>query len=154
MSITHSIGIDPGTHCGWAVLNEARNVVASGVWDLRPRRHEGGGMRFVRARKHLDELLSTFPSAIVGYEEVRRHMGVDASHVYGGIVACIGQACEAQAVPYTGIPVGTVKKRATGKGNADKEAMIESAANQFRIAIEDDNHADALWIAVCASESK
>ena len=117
------IGIDPGTACGWAILGKDGQRKASGVWDLKPRRHEGAGMRFVRVRKYFMELLDlvepyAFSRVVVGYEEVARHRGVAAAHVYGGIIAVIQSVCEEQSVPYMGIPVGTVKRCATGKGNA------------------------------------
>lgn len=143
------VGIDPGTWCGWAVL-DGETRLASGVWDLRPRRHEGGGMRYLRTRHLFSELLGQKP-VLVGYEEVRRHMGVDAAHVYAGIVSSIVTVCEEQKVPYTAIPVGTVKKLATGKGNAKKDAMIKAAEQKFAPhEVVDDNEADALWIAVAA----
>ena len=148
------IGIDPGTACGWAVY-EGRSVVASGTWDLSSRRFEGGGMRFVRFRKLFSELLWVGgPADLVAYEEVRRHLGVDAAHVYGGITSHLQQICEEARVPYTAIPVATVKKLATGKGNADKLAMI-AAANQkwaLQLGPKDDDEADARWIAQAAAE--
>jgi Holliday junction resolvasome RuvABC endonuclease subunit len=50
---------------------------------------------------------------------------------------------ENRKIPYSGVPVGTIKKHATGKGNANKEAMIAAAvAMGYRPA--DDNEADAL----------
>lgn len=84
-------------------------------------------MRYLRARRYLAEILDGHNVTAVAYEEVRRHMGVDAAHVYGGIVAVIGEECERRKLPYRGIPVGTVKKLATGKGNADKVAMVGAA---------------------------
>lgn len=139
------IGIDPGTSCGWAVLQDGKRL-ASGTWDLKPRRHEGGGMRYVRLRLYLLELLDAHPRAVLGYEEVRRHMGVDAAHVYGGIIATIAAVCEGRAVPYQGVPVGQIKVTATGKGNASKEAMVAAAVARWG-PVDDDNEADALWIA-------
>jgi Holliday junction resolvasome RuvABC endonuclease subunit len=145
------IGIDPGTACGWAVYDTNLGWT-SGVWDLKSRRHEGGGMRFLRLRGYFGELLTIAGDVgAVFYEEVRRHMGTDAAHVYGGIVAVITEECEARVpkTPYMGIPVGTVKKLATGKGNAGKPAMIEAALARwpgFKPA--DDNEVDARWIAV------
>lgn len=144
------IGIDPGTACGWAVLDMATgDRVASGTWDLSARRHEGGGMRFVRARRLVDELLLSYNKVVLVYEEVRRHAGTDAAHVYGGLIATFAATCEEQTVPYTGIPVGTVKKTATGKGNAPKGLMVEAARERWGhpLRLADDNEADALWIA-------
>jgi len=141
------IGIDPGTKCGWAVLGKAGARLGSGVWDLSSRRHEGGGMRYLRARRYLSELLDAYPDAVVGYEEIRRHAGTSAAHVYGGIVAVITSACEAREQAYSARPVGSVKKLATGKGNANKERMIEAAKERWGVDPSDDNEADALWIA-------
>lgn len=141
-----AIGIDPGTTCGWCVLRPDGSRIASGTWDLRPRRHEGGGMRYVRLERYLSELLDAHPDAILGYEEVRRHAGTDAAHVYGGIVGIITAVCERRTVPYSGVPVGTVKRTATGKGNADKAAMVASATARWG-EVADDNEADACWVA-------
>ncbi len=143
----HVMGIDPGTRCGWAVLDMAGERVASGVWDLRSKRHEGGGMRYLRCRKMLLDALAEFSVAAVFYEEVRRHAGTSAAHVYGGLIAMIGAVCEERSVPYSAIPVGTVKKAAAGKGNASKAAMVEAAAARWGVQCERDDEADALWIA-------
>jgi Holliday junction resolvasome RuvABC endonuclease subunit len=60
--------------------------------------------------------------------------------------------CEERKIPYEGIPVATIKKHATGKGNAKKDAMMEAARARWpSVALEDDNHADALWIGDLAS---
>lgn len=145
--MTTYLGVDPGTHCGWAVLDGGGERIASGTWDCSVRRGEGAGFRFVRFERVLRELLEAYPGAAVGYEEVRRHMGVDAAHVYGGIRAHLQRLCEERGVPYCPIPVGTVKKLATGKGNADKDAMVAAAHRQWSVLPGDDNEADALWIA-------
>jgi hypothetical protein len=60
----------------------------------------------------------------VYFEEVRRHAGVDAAHAYGGFMAHLTAWCEHHQIPYQGVPVGTIKKHATGKGNANKDQMI------------------------------
>jgi len=106
-------------------------------------------MRYVRLRTHLREVLPE--CGMVAYEEVRRHMGVDAAHVYGGIVAMIAAECEIRTIPYTGITIAAAKQAATGKGNAKKDAMVASAKMKWPITIIDDNHADALWIAEAAA---
>lgn len=140
------VGIDPGTNCGWCVLSDNK-VEASGVWDLKPRRHEGGGMRYLRVRKYFEHILDTSKVDAVAYEEVRRHRGVDAAHIYGGIVGQITAVCEEREIPFKAIPVGTAKKRATGKGNASKDAMVEAANKEWQLNITKDDEADALWMA-------
>ena len=139
------IGIDPGTSCGWALLEDGRRL-GSGVWDLKPRRHQGGGMRYLRVRRYLEELLAHRPDAVV-YEEVRRHAGTDAAHVYGGIIATVTALLEDVGIPYEGVPVGTVKRIATGKGNAGKDAMVQAARERWGIEPATDDEADALWVA-------
>jgi Holliday junction resolvasome RuvABC endonuclease subunit len=148
------LALDLGTRCGWAVFKDGAPI-ASGTWILqndRQRRFEGAGMKWLR--------LNTLLSAAHGFdgfdkiaiEEVRRHMGVDAAHAYGGALAVVSAFCESKGIPYEGLPVATIKKHATGKGNAKKDAMIEAARAKWpAIAIEDDNHADALWIGDLAS---
>ena len=79
----------------------------------------------------------------VYFEEVRRHAGVDAAHVYGGLMATLTAWCEAHGVAYAGVPVGTIKKHATGKGNADKAAMVAAMQALGHYPANDDE-ADAL----------
>jgi Holliday junction resolvasome RuvABC endonuclease subunit len=56
-------------------------------------------------------------------------------------------------VPYQGVPVGTIKKHATGRGNADKQAMVAAArARGFSPA--DDNEADAIALLLWAIETQ
>lgn len=153
MTMKHYLAIDPGTHCGYAVVDESGTIIASGTWNLSPGRHEGGGMRFVRLTSYLTDVLNAFEPSSVWYEEVRRHLGTDAAHIYGGIVAVITERCETLSIPYAGIPVGTVKKLATGKGNADKAAMIAATAARWPDFRGDDNEADARWIALAGMKS-
>lgn len=121
--------------------------VASGVWNLKGGRHEGGGMRYVHLRDYLQKVSVAWLPDIVVYEEARGHKGTDAAQIYGGIVAIITGCCEQWELPYEGIPVGTIKKFATGKGNANKAAMILAAQARWPDAnILDDNEADARWI--------
>lgn len=149
------IGIDPGSACGWAVLDHDGSRMASGVWNLSPGRHEGGGMRFVRLDRYLRELLKASPEPLVGYEEVRRHLGTDAAQIYGGIVATITRVCEEFGVPYRGVPVATVKRTATGKGNAHKDDMVATAMahwylsgnGRYEQGSPAEDEADALWVA-------
>lgn len=140
------LAIDPGTHCGYAI-----SVFESGVWDLSVGRHEGGGMRFVKLRNYLKKISEGVE--LVVYEEVRGHKGVDAAQVYGGIVAILQEHCEEADIPYQGVPVGTIKKFATGKGNSNKEVMLAAARARWPEAnILDDNRADALFLLAWAKQ--
>ena len=102
-------------------------------------------MRFLKFEKMLQTFHELNPITAVYYEEVRAHKGVDAAHIYGGFLATLTNWCEKNKIPYEGIPVGTIKKFATGKGNSNKEAMIQ-AAIEAGYSPEDDNAADAIHI--------
>lgn len=104
-------------------------------------------MRYVRFNGWLNELHGATRPRIgtVVFEEVRRHLSTDAAHCYGGLLAHLTAWCEQMRIPYAGIPVQHIKRFATGKGNAKKEAMI--AAMQARgYAPAGDDEADALAI--------
>jgi len=149
MTAPRLVALDLGTRCGYAVRNGTEPLVV-GVMDFSTRKHEGGGFRYLRFAQRIRELLTPAPDA-VAYEEVRRHLGTDAAHVYGGLLAHLTAICEELGVPYVGVPVAQVKKAATGKGNADKDAVLAAARARWpSLTIEDDNAADALWVLECA----
>ncbi|WP_251044285.1 MULTISPECIES: hypothetical protein [unclassified Lysobacter] len=136
------LALDLGTTLGWSLRLSGQ--VMSGSEPFKVGRFEGGGMRYLRFVRWLDDLWRfAGPLATVHFEEVRRHKGVDAAHAYGGFLAQLSAWCERHAVPYQGVPVGTIKKFATGKGNANKAAMIE-AVKHWGYQPADDNEADAL----------
>lgn len=136
------LALDLGTKTGWALLSDMQ--ITSGTIDFKPRRFEGGGMRFLRFKQWLTELKNaTGDIDAVYFEEVRRHLGVDAAHIYGGLMATLTAWCEHHGIAYQGVPVGTIKKSATGKGNAGKDEMI-AAMKKAGHNPGDDNEADAL----------
>jgi len=139
------LAIDPGTRCGYVIGGAVWR--SADTWNLKPNRHEGGGMRFLRLRRYLSEIFATTATRpdLVVYEEVRRHLGTDAAHIYGGIVAVISGVCEEHDCPYMGVPVGTIKRFATGKGNASKDAMLSAVRERWpETGVINDHEADAL----------
>ena len=73
--------------------------------------------------------------------------------LFRSLMATLTSWAELRGVPYEGVPVGTIKRFATGKGNANKDAMIAAArARGFSPA--DDNEADAIAILFWALETK
>jgi hypothetical protein len=137
------LALDLGQRTGWAVRNRD-GAIASGVQELRPGRFEGGGMMWLRFRGWLQEIDETAGGVgVVVFEEVRRHLVTNAGHTYGGYLAHLTAWAEANRIPYQGVPVGTIKRHVTGKGNADKTAVI-AAVKALGFAPADDNEADAL----------
>ena len=140
--MTTILALDLGTITGWAISTDSH--ITSGTECFNNDRYSGGGMRFLRFRKWLDEMKSLNNGLDeVYFEEVRRHRGTDASHVYGGFMGHLTAWCEQEGIPYAGIPVGTIKKFMTGSGNAGKQAVIE-AVKAKGCQPKDDNEADAL----------
>ncbi|UTO29095.1 crossover junction endodeoxyribonuclease RuvC [Bartonella harrusi] len=137
--------LDLGTTTGWAIRGVDGHIF-SGTVNFQPRRFEGGGMRYLRFKQWLTEMKATAGGIdAVYFEEVRRHVGTDAAHVYGGFLGHLTAWCEHHEIPYEGIPVGTIKKVTTGKGNASKEEMIKAMCAKGHKP-KDDNEADALAI--------
>lgn len=141
--MTKILALDLGTTTGFCCGTAEHHV--SGTWNNKQSRYDGGGMRFVKFRGHLNETFNAYKFEHVVYEEVRRHApgAVDAAHVYGGLQATLSAWCEEHKIPYEAIPVGTIKKFATGKGNAKKKAMIAAVAERWGLITDDDNEADA-----------
>lgn len=141
-----TLAIDPATKCGWAI--DDNGVLTSGTWTLKDDRNpERSGMRFVRMRRQLEKVHAVNPIDKIVFEDVRRHIGTGAAHCYGGLVAMITAFCEDHNIAYDSIAVGTIKKFATGNGNASKDMMVEAAMKKYPTQnIRDDNQADALFI--------
>ncbi|MFY9138797.1 crossover junction endodeoxyribonuclease RuvC [Zwartia sp.] len=148
---TTILALDLGTTTGWAIA-QADTKISSGSQSFKPQRFEGGGMRFLRFKRWLTDIKQCAPDInLVVFEEVRRHAGVDAAHAYGGFMGQLTAWCEHHQIAYEGVPVGTIKKHATGKGNASKEQMIQ-AAQARNHCVTDDNQADALALLYWALE--
>ena len=146
------LALDLGTTTGWAIRCHD-GLITSGAASFRPGRFDGGGMRFLRFTNWLTEIERlSGPIAAIWFEEVRRHTGTDAAHVYGGLMATLTAWAELRGVHYAGVPVGTIKRHATGKGNAPKDAMI-AAARARGVSPADDNEADAIAILHWAIET-
>lgn len=144
------LALDLGTHTGWA-LRDCNGMACSGTQSFQPSRYEGAGMRFLRFQRWLDQLAG-WPGPdkrpafdVVVFEEVRRHRGVDAAHIYGGFLAHLGAFCEHHHIPHHGVPVGTWKRHVVGSGNASKGQVID-AVRALGHSPADDNEADAIAI--------
>ena len=146
------LALDLGSTTGWAVRT-ARCRILHGTAEFRPSRFEGGGMRYLRFGRWLDQTLDvTGGIDAVYFEEVRRHIGTDAAHVFGGLLATLTAWCEQHSLPYQGVPVGTWKRHACGKGNASKDEVI-AAMRERGFDPADDNEADAIAILLWALDT-
>lgn len=143
------LALDLGTRTGFAIASTRDAVITamlSGTWSFQPSRYDSSGMRFVKFRARLQETCESIRPDLVAYEEVRRHIGTSAAHVYGGLVAMLQSYCQEANIEFQAVPVATIKRHFTGKGNADKAKMI-TAARALGFNPADDNEADAIALA-------
>lgn len=149
------LALDLGTRMGYAMAINGKLLISSTRQD-KPGRYSGGGMRYLQFRNWLTEVHQSTRFDRIYFEEVRRHLSTDSAHVYGGLLAMLTSWCEESRIPYEGLPVGTIKKTATGKGNASKSDIVVAMNKRWNKTLDeneksrDDNEADALAILHCA----
>lgn len=144
------LAIDPGTHCGFALLDG--NNIISGTWDLSIKRDESRGMRLIRLRNKLNEIGKV---DILFFEVSKNYMSTLGAEVAGEIRGCVTTWCHDNLVEYKGIHYSEIKKHASGKGNTKKAEMIRIAKEKFNKNDIDENEADALLLLdFCRNEYK
>lgn len=143
-------GIDLGSDCGYSVFDLSTNkLIAYGTLELNENKHQGGGWRFLTFEILLNAMIEKYQPKAIGYELVRRHVGTEAAHVYGGLLATLQVACEKKSIPYTGYDVKAIKKAFTGNGNAKKDLMTSTANTKYSLNLnpeKDHDAADAIAI--------
>lgn len=153
------LALDLGTKTGWAGRTVSGSVmdrfVFSGVQEFDLRRGESTGMRFIRFRAWLEEMIERGHPKIIAFESVvafhkSRYSG-EVAHGMAAVVQIV--AIDHKIETFTVTP-SELKKFATGKGNAPKEKVIEAARAKFpTMKIIDDNMADALFILLYTEKS-
>lgn len=122
------IGYDPGICSGYAVLLNGK-YVESGTWLLlghriSKQRDTPGSLIYPRVTIKMcnlvDKYIEKYDKVILAYEKVANHMGTNAAHIYGGLVACgihtVSHARPSKVAEYP-IHVGTWKKNSMGEGS-------------------------------------
>ena len=133
------LAIDQASNCGWKTRN------AHGVWDFNTRKDESSGMKMLRFRAKLTEVCQIESINLIVYERVAGQHANSIIHA-AKMVAMIETFCEENNINYKAVSAGEVKRFATGKGNANKQAMIDSAREKHGYTGSDDNEADAILI--------
>lgn len=138
------LALDLGTKLGWAVRARDGRIV-HGTEAFTPRKSWTPGQRWLRARSFLTDVIVRHQVHAIAYEDVKRHAGTDAAHAYGAFLCLVQMVADSHRTALLPVGVGTIKKHWTGKGNADKAAMVAQArVRGFKP--ESDNDADALAI--------
>lgn len=149
------LGLDLGTFTGYAVAHYnplkpkpiGQTQFICGQLDLGAGPYDSGAIRFVRLRHFLAALK---PDAVF-YEMVRNTpaekatkynvasllaRAMTAAQLFGAFQATVCAWCEEAGVPCTSFGIADIKRRATGKGNADKEAVIAAANAEFGLDLD------------------
>jgi Holliday junction resolvasome RuvABC endonuclease subunit len=132
------LALDIATNTGW------KTKTASGVWNLKPNRGDSEGMRVVRFKSKVRELISMEGITLISYE---RPAGMHKASIMvaSEMVGVLKDLCIELNIDLACYSAPEIKKHATGKGNANKDAMIE-AAKQLGFNPKDDNEADAIHL--------
>ena len=125
------LGIDQAFQfTGWAV-GTPDGPVACGLLDTSGRRFDSLGVRFMKFERGIAELLDTHKPSLVVFEEHRAHHGVQAAQTLGAVTALVMKLSDERSIPYTAVPVKTLKKHATGSATASKILMVAAARKKF-----------------------
>jgi len=132
------LSLDIATNTGW------KTATSSGVWNLKPNRGESEGMRVVRFKSKVREMITIEGINLVSYE---RPAGLHKSSIMvaSEMVGVLKDLCIEVGVDLACYSASEIKKFATGKGNANKEAMIKAAVD-LGFSPKDDNEADAIHL--------
>lgn len=145
------LALDLATACGYALIDTddpEYTLKYSGVLKLPS---APAGARYSKFQYWLNSTLRGLVEEknidYVAFEDVKRHVGTQAAHVYGGLKAILQIECFRAGIEILPFGVGTIKKTATGSGRASKDDMVAAALKHYKIECSDDNEADAIWIA-------
>lgn len=132
------LALDIATKTGW------KTKTASGTWDLKPNRGESEGMRLVRFKSKVKELVDIEGITLIAYE---RPAGMHKASIMvaSEMVGVLKDLCIEMNINLACYSAQQIKKFATGKGNAGKPEMIE-AAKKLGYNPADDNEADAIHL--------
>ncbi len=108
--------------------------------------HEKTGRRMHFYKKWLDETIQVFQPTIIVFEApIPKQINANTARILLGMIGITDAIALEQTNVVYEIKVSDNKIHATGKGNASKGDMILAARNKGW-KIQDDNHADALWL--------
>jgi hypothetical protein len=135
------LALDLGTNCGWAIYAGGSTESGTQVFDVK--RGESPGMRYYRFNTWLLEFVKS-NLHVICFEQAH-HRGGAATEVAAGFSTRVLEFCARNRVEHFAVHSATLKKFATGHGNAKKPDMI-AAAQKLKPGITDDNEADAIWL--------
>jgi Holliday junction resolvasome RuvABC endonuclease subunit len=135
--MTRVLGLDLSlTATGYAYNEEVVGVIRSKA---------KGERRLAEIRDAVEEL--AFEADVVVLEGYS-YASANQAHQIGELGGVIRLTLWQRRKPFVEVPPAVLKKFATGKGNADKDAMLAAAIRRFGFEGDNNNAADA-WLLRC-----
>lgn len=115
----------------------------------------GGDARLVGLKEEMEALIVYarmlgFPVKLAVLEDLPTH--AKSAGLTGRAQGVARVSLQGLGVPYLAIAPATLKKAASGKGNADKYYMRQALLNGMGEHLADDNQVDAYWLLQCGRE--
>ena len=146
------LGLDLATRTGWSIFDDGR-LVEWGMQDFSVGRGESPGMRYLKFRVWLDNVVKLSEVDLVVYEQAHMRGGA-ATEVLVGLCTRVQEIAAGWKIDHATVHTATLKKHATGNGRAEKADMIAAAQKKWPALGAghlDDNIADAIWVGDWAS---
>lgn len=139
-----SLALDIATNTGWAFSHGDR--IYSGVWDLSIKKGQHPGRKLAVLWFKLNAVHKQWGINNVAYERPGLLQG-PARKVLPAIQGAVELWCYIEKIPCQSFAPKSVKKHATGNGNADKNQMLIKAQQKWpSLNIQGHDQADALWL--------
>lgn len=139
------LALDLGTTTGWALIEGGRVESGTALFDVR--RGESPGMRYVKFNRWIEGMVPPGPMGLIAYEQAHQRGGA-ATEIAAGFATRVQEFCARRAIEHVAVHTATLKKFATGYGNAGKGEVIIAVNGRWarpgRPPVTDDNEADAI----------
>lgn len=138
------LGLDIATHTGYYSIH------ASGTWDFTESMRRNNNKQHKAFRDTLIEFIAGHDIRVIVAEDVncgRSGKEFASSRKLSEFRGILMEICDSMDLPEpVFLNLKTVKKWATGNGNADKKMMIDFCKTRWKTNPADDNEADATHI--------
>ena len=134
------LSLDVATKTGWCLDDKFH-----GVWDLKLKRGESGGMKLLRLEAKIKEAINAYGG--VDMVAIERPAGRHPASIIhqAELIGVVKRYCNVSGIEYSEYSASEIKKFATGKGNCNKQKMVE-AVEALGYTVADDNEADAIHL--------